>query len=56
MKRLLHDQPSLKGHAAMITGSSDVEAVTRLRHEIGLPILGKPFHLNDIHKLMREIL
>lgn len=56
VRRLLHDQPSLKGHAAMITGSSDAEALVGLRREIGLPVLGKPFHLDDIHRLMREIL
>lgn len=56
VKRLLHDQPSLKGHAAMITGSADAEALVRLRREVGLPVLGKPFHLDDIHKLMHEIL
>lgn len=56
VQRLLHDQPSLKGHAAMITGASDADAIIQLRRQMDMPVLGKPFHLDDIHKLIREIL
>lgn len=56
IRRLIVELPGLRGHAAILTGSSDSEALINLRQEAGIPVLGKPFHLDDIHQLMREII
>jgi two-component system NtrC family sensor kinase len=52
---LLQRFPHLRGHAALVTGSSDPENMAALSASTGLPILGKPFHLDDIRKLVRSI-
>jgi two-component system NtrC family sensor kinase len=55
VKRLIREYPALKGHVAILTGSSDGEALQKIRTKTGLPVIGKPFHLDDIARLIRDI-
>lgn len=55
-QQLMRNQPDLQGHIAMITGAADIEVVQRLPKGLDMPILRKPFHLDDIHRLVRKIL
>jgi len=49
-------QPALGGHVALITGDNDSHTLSKLAAQSGVPVLAKPFRLEQIHKLVREIL
>ena len=56
LHRLVARQPALGGHVALITGDNDSHTLSKLAAQSGVPVLAKPFRLEQIHKLVREIL
>ena len=56
LRRLTAMRPGLAGHLAMITGLADSAALARMLGDTSLPILYKPFRLEEVRKLVRKIL
>jgi response regulator RpfG family c-di-GMP phosphodiesterase len=56
LQRLTARQPGLTGHVALITGDNDRISLAKLEAQAGVPVLAKPFRLEQIHKLVRDIL
>lgn len=56
LRRLTSRRPGLAGHVALITGDNDQISLAKLRATSGVPVLAKPFRLEQIQRLVREIL
>ncbi len=56
LQRLIAHQPGLAGHCALITGDNDRTTLAKLAAQVRVPVLAKPFRLEQIHKLVRDIL
>jgi response regulator RpfG family c-di-GMP phosphodiesterase len=56
LNHLTARRPGLAGHVALITGDTDRVALAKLGATADLPVLGKPFRLDQIQKLVRDIL
>jgi len=56
LRALIKRQPGLVGHVAVFTGANDAATLERIHRDTGFPVLGKPFRLEQVHKLAKEIL
>ncbi len=56
VRRALQLRPGLLGHVALITGGGDSAEKIGLPPGVDWPVLGKPFRLEQIAKLVRSIL
>lgn len=56
LRALIARQPGLAGHVAVFTGANDAATLERIAKETGYPVLAKPFRLEQVQKLVREIL
>ena len=56
LRMLIARQPGLAGHVAVFTGANDVNTLDRIRKDTGFPVLAKPFRLEQVQRLVREIL
>ena len=56
LRALIAKQPGLSGHVAVFTGASDATTLNRIRSDTGFPVLAKPFRLEQVQKLVRDIL
>lgn len=56
LRMLIARQPGLTGHVAVFTGANDAATLDRIAKETGYPVLAKPFRLEQVQKLVREIL
>lgn len=54
-RRAVAAHPALRGHVALTTGESDAEVLARMVAEHGFPVLAKPFRLEAVATLIREI-
>ncbi len=48
--------PALAGHVAVFTGASDQHTLERLRLDAGCPVLAKPFRLDQLQQLVKDLL
>ncbi len=55
LKSLIARQPGLQGHVAVFTGVSDAATLGKIAAETGYKILAKPFRLEQVQQLVREI-
>jgi DNA-binding NtrC family response regulator len=56
LRALIARQPGLAGHVAVFTGANDAATLERIQRDTGFPVLAKPFRLEQVQKLVREIL
>lgn len=56
LRSLIARQPGLVGHVAVFTGANDAMTLERIHRDTGFPVLAKPFRLEQVQKLVREIL
>ncbi|HEX3134373.1 MAG TPA: response regulator [Planctomycetota bacterium] len=56
LRALIARQPGLAGHVAVFTGANDAATLDRIHKDTGYPVLAKPFRLEQVQKLAREIL
>ncbi|MEK7414294.1 MAG: response regulator, partial [Planctomycetota bacterium] len=54
-RRALALKPQLAGHIALTTGESDHEIIERLIAEHGFPVLAKPFRIDEVLSLAKQI-
>jgi signal transduction histidine kinase/CheY-like chemotaxis protein len=54
-RRALTLCPRLSGHIALTTGEADQEVLQRLVADSGFPVLGKPFRIEEVLRLARQI-
>jgi len=55
VRRALELRPSLAGHIALTTGDSDQLRLQQLSSEHGLPVLAKPFRLDEVRQLAERL-
>jgi signal transduction histidine kinase len=55
LRALIARQPGLAGHVAVFTGANDATTLERIRADTGYPVLAKPFRLEQVQKLVRDI-
>ncbi len=55
LRALIARQPGLAGHVAVFTGASDSTTLDRIRADTGFPVLAKPFRLEQVQQLVRDI-
>jgi signal transduction histidine kinase len=56
LRMLIARQPGLAGHVAVFTGANDAATLERIATETGYPVLAKPFRLEQVQRMVREIL
>jgi signal transduction histidine kinase len=56
LRVLISRQPGLADHVAVFTGANDATTLNRIRREHGFPVLAKPFRIEQVQRLVREIL
>ena len=56
LRMLIARQPGLAGHVAVFTGANDAHTLERIRTDTGFPVLAKPFRLEQVQRLVREIM
>lgn len=55
LRSLIARQPGLAGHVAVFTGANDATTLERIHRDTGYPVLAKPFRLEQVQRLVREI-
>jgi signal transduction histidine kinase len=55
LRALIARQPGLAGHVAVFTGANDAATLERIQRDTGFPVLAKPFRLEQVQRLVREI-
>lgn len=55
LRALIARQPGLAGHVAVFTGANDVATLERIHRDTGFPVLAKPFRLEQVQRLVRDI-
>jgi len=55
LRALIARQPGLAGHVAVFTGANDATTLERIHRDTGFPVLAKPFRLEQVQRLVREI-
>jgi CheY-like chemotaxis protein len=56
LRALIARQPGLTGHVAVFTGANDAATLERIAKDTGYPVLAKPFRLEQVQRLVRDIL
>ncbi len=56
LKALIEHQPGLRGHVAVFTGANDASTLERIARDTGYKVLAKPFRLEQVQRLVRDIL
>jgi signal transduction histidine kinase len=56
LKELIARQPGLADHVAVFTGANDAHTLDKIHNDTGFRVLAKPFHLEQVQKLVRELL
>jgi response regulator RpfG family c-di-GMP phosphodiesterase len=56
LNSLISRQPGLRGHVAVFTGANDSATLDKIASETGYRVLAKPFRLEQVQRLVHDIL
>jgi signal transduction histidine kinase len=56
LRDLIARAPALLGHVAVFTGASDQRTLEQIRHAANCPVMVKPFRLDQLQQLIKDLL